>query len=163
MKKNFIIVIFLTLLSFLIVFNSCQNNTPNNKPWKLVVLNQEIPTTQIQVIDDEVCVPFVTVLRAYGYEVEWLTDAFAVVTKNEDKYFLNLADISLRKEGYKSSDHGIDNYLCGIEGGKAIFLVVEKDILLNVPWASVALQFLGENYKTDTDPKENIVYIGCRT
>ena len=155
------------LFSFLLVFNSCQNNTPNNtpnnKPWKLIVLNQEIPTAQIQVIDGEVCVPFVTVLLAYGYEVEWLTDAFAVVTKNEDKYFLNLADISLRKEGYKSSDHGIDNYIYGVEGGKAISLVVEKDILLNVPWASVALQFLGENYKTDTDPKENIVYIGCRT
>ena len=161
MRKNFITVIFSALLSFLIVFNSCQNNTQNNKPWKLIVLNQEIPTAQIQVIDGEVCVPFVTVLLAYGYEVEWLTDAFAVVTKAEKKYYLDLSTRSLYEEGKENSVE--NNKIYGIEGGKAISLVVEKDILLNVPWASVALQFLGENSKTDTDRKENIVYIGCRT
>ena len=160
MKKNFIIVIFLTLLSFLIVFNSCQNNTPNNKPWKLIVLNQEIPTTQIQVIDGEVCVPLIPVLLAYGYEVEWLTDAFAVVTKAEKKYYLDLSTRSLYEEGKENSVE--NNKIYGIEGGPEISVAVEKDVLLCLPLLNEALHRLKEPSKIRRDRKECIVTVERR-
>ena len=158
MKKTFLIIV-LFLLSFSFILSSCKNHSKEDLLWKLIVLNQEVSTLQVQEISGEICVPLVPVLLAYGYEVQWQNDELALIKKDKKQYFLDLSSKALYEEGKDNSN--VNNIIYGIEGGKEVSIEIDKDILLCVPLVSTALHRLGENSKTDTVRKEHIVYIGC--
>lgn len=85
--------------------------------------------------------PLVETLKVLGATIEWQNDTYALITYSQKSYYLDMEIMSLSEIRQDVECEDIREYLYEIEppGGfnkSKYFKVIEKDLLIDVAWAS---------------------------
>jgi hypothetical protein len=100
--------------------------------------------------------PFTEVIKALGFDVEWISDSISHIIFMDKKYVLNLEDVSLVEFGYN------DNSIRPAPGGTLHFSVMEKELILDGVTVMYVIQKMGVDISVRFDLDEAIVYITKR-
>ena len=74
-----------------------------SKEGTLNVNGKSLINVNVKIRRDYAELPFTEVLKGLGYNVEWLDGNTAFITYQDEKYVLNLAEVSLVKDGHNSN------------------------------------------------------------
>lgn len=85
--------------------------------------------------------PLVETLKVLGATIEWQSDTYALITYSQKSYYLDLEIMSLCEIRQDVESEDIREYIYEIEppGGfnkSKYFKIIEKDLLIDVAWAS---------------------------
>lgn len=118
------------------------------------VNDRKISDINVAIYKDHAEIPFVEMLKELGIDVIWTTNSTAEFICRNEKYILDLAEVSLVREGTA-------NNLFIPTPGCTVFVCKEKnhDIILDDGTAASVIFFLQNDVLIQIDYKELAVYV----
>ena len=150
MKKILCILLSVLMLFFLF---SCKIGEEENKNRETqsgsLYVNGTFITDTITIVDnDYAIIPFIPVLKALGFSVEWTDENTATVSKDSKSYTFSLADKTLI-ENNRSHDSNLIITAPGCDHGYV--QAVEKDLIMNHENVASTLQLMGITVRRGLD------------
>ena len=130
-----------------------------NSNYKLIVAGKDITNGNYLSVDNitdnscDIHLPFTTIAKCYGSQVNWISNTVAEITIQADKYILDLSNVSLVKEGSSF------NYLIPVPGSSVHSRVTDKELILDSVTLRSALSSMGINIQIRINHQDKTVTI----
>ena len=112
-----------------------------------------ITSKNIMIHSNYADLPLTEVMKNLNMSVDWIDKSTAEITYKDQKYILNLSNVSLIEVGENF------NLLSPPPGGKRFYTVLGKELILDSNTIKNTLYLMGIKISIDIIPKEQIVYI----
>ncbi len=131
-----------------------ENDTDTN----LIIDGKKISSKNISILEGDAHLPLTEVLKGLGYDINWVNDNTANVTRDNAKYILTIdgeASLIIENNDFNliTPPPGTTTYYCK---------VIEKDVLLDSLTVECVLLFMNDSVRIKVDNENEIVYIDTK-